>query len=79
MAARFHERLAQARLKPRSTPARDWRAAFGDAAFRQRVHGVGLMIVAVVGLVTGLLVVELGYATVVGAGMGVYGLYLWRG
>jgi len=50
MATRFHERLAQVRLQPRPAAARDWRAAFADAALRQRLHRVVLLLVPVVGV-----------------------------
>jgi len=47
------------------------------ASVRRRFHGVALVLVGVVAVSAGLLVGELGYATVVGAGVGTYGLYLW--
>ena len=61
------------------------RAVFRSRAFETarevaRDHGAdgapGL--VSVVGVTTGLLVAGLGEGTLAGAGMGVYGLYLWR-
>jgi len=78
MATRFEERFAQTRLVSRSDDARDRRAAFGDPAFRERLHGVVLMLTAVVGVSTGGLVSGLGAGALVGVVMGVYGLHLWR-
>ena len=77
MATPFLERFAQTRPKAR-TARRTWLAALSDAGFRQRAHGLGLMLVSVVGMGTGLLVTGLWFATPVAAGMGVYGLHLWR-
>jgi hypothetical protein len=60
--------------------ARDWLAAFHDTTFRRRFLGAAMLLLGVVAVSSGLLVVgELGYATVVGAGVGTYGLYLWMG
>jgi len=78
VATRFYERLAQTRLKPRTTPAPDWRAALGHAAFRRRVGAVVLMLVSVTGVSIGSLAGDLGYAPLVAGGIGVYGLHLWR-
>lgn len=78
MATRFEQEFARTTLQSRSNVARDWRTAIRDAAFRQRLHGVVLVLVSVVGVTTGLLVAGLGDGTLAGAGMGVYGLYLWR-
>jgi len=77
MATPFLERFAQTRPKAR-TARRTWLAALSDAGFRQRAHGVGLMLMSVVGMSTGMLVTGLWFATPVAAGMGVYGLHLWR-
>lgn len=77
MATRFEERFAQTRLRSPGRVAGDRRPAIGDAAFRERLHGVVLMLVSVVGVTTGGLVVgRLG--ALVGIVMGVYGLHLWR-
>jgi len=78
MATPFLERFTQTRPKPPATAGRAWRAALGDARFRQRGHGIALILVSVVGLGTGLLVPGLWFATLVAAGMGVYGFHLWR-
>lgn len=61
-----------------AVPARHPLAAFRDTRLRHRVHGVALMLVGGAGVSTGLLVVGGDLATIVGAGMGVHGLYLCR-
>ena len=71
------EMSAQVPLDSPATAAREWRTVLADAAFRERAHGVVLMLVSVVAVSTGLLMVGPG-STLLGAGMGVYGLYLWR-
>ena len=78
MATRFEERFAQTRLLSRSNVVRGRRAALGDPAFRERLHGVVLMLASVVGVTTGGLVSELGAGALVGVVMGAYGLHLWR-
>lgn len=60
-----------------ATDAPDWLAALRDTTLRQRFHGAAMMLMGLVAVSSGLLVVELGYATMVGAGMGIYGVYLW--
>ena len=78
MATPFLERFAQTRPKPRATVRRGLRVALREAGFRQRVHGLAFMLISVVGLGTGMLVTGLWLATLVAAGMGAYGLHLWR-
>jgi hypothetical protein len=77
MATRFEERLAQTRLQSRPHVARSWRAAIGDAAFRERLHGGVLILASVVGVATGGLVVN-GLGALAGIVMGIHGLHLWR-
>lgn len=62
-ATRFHDRVSLERH-------------LSSTRLRQRVHGVGLMVVGGVALSTGLLVLDPGLASIVGAGMGGYGAYL---
>jgi hypothetical protein len=71
IARRGGERVQEA------TPARHPLAAF-RGGLRHRVHGVALMLLGGAGVSTGLLVVGGSVATIVGAGVGVYGLYLCR-
>jgi hypothetical protein len=61
-----------------AVPARHPLTAFHDTRLRHRVHGVALMLVGGAGVSTSLLVVGGHLGTIVGAGMGVYGLYLCR-
>ena len=44
--------------------------------FRQRIHGVALMVVGGVALSSGVLVLDPALALIVGAGMAAYGVYL---
>lgn len=61
-----------------SRPARHPLDAVRDTRLRHRAHGVALMLLGGASVSTGLLVVGGSLATVVGAWMGVYGLYLCR-
>jgi hypothetical protein len=78
MADPFYEKLAQTRLDAHLTSPRPRSASFADAGFRRQLHAVVLMMAAVVGMTTGLLVGDLVSAPLVGLVMGAYGLYLWR-
>ncbi len=60
----------------RTAATREPLALFRPAGLRHRGPGVALMIVGAAGVVTGLLINE-SVITVVGAGVGLFGLYLY--
>ena len=78
MADQFYEKFAQTRLDAHLTSPRPRSFTFADAGFRRQLHAVVLMMAAIVGMTTGLLVGDPVAAPLVGLVMGVYGLHLWR-